>query len=544
MSAPYARSVTWGLRQIDEEQRARYRAEGWWGDETLGQHLYARLTAHPDLPFVVHSATRPWRGTFAGIAELAARVAGGLAARGVGPGDVVSFQTPNWVEGAATFYGAAMAGAVIAPVVHIYGVHELSYILGSCHPKVHVAAVKFGQQDYLANLATIGDLGDTEVIVIGGDPDGRHGSFDELVSGPPIEGPVAADPASPSVVGWTSGTTSNPKGVVHSHQTALAEVKQMSIRRAPTKGPLVMANPISHAIGMLGGLLMPLEAGDGVHLLDQWDPGRVLELMLAENLRAGGGVPYFLTSLLDHPSFTEKHLELLKYQGMGGAPIPAAFADRVTALGIICFRAYGSTEHPSMTTSAYDDPAEKRLWTDGAPAAGTEVRLIDEDGKDVGPGVPGEILSRGAELFMGYTDPALTAQVFDDDGWYHSGDIGVRDEEGYITITDRISDIIIRGGENISAAEIEELLMRMPGISEVAVVAAPDARLGEHAAAVIRVGPGGSAPPLDAIRTHLESAGLARQKWPEEVVVVEDFPRTASGKIQKFKLRQTLRDRG
>ena len=544
MRATYSDPVNWGLRDISEDLRARYRSDGWWGDETLGQHLHARLTANPDLAFVVHSATRPWRGTFAGMADLARRVAQGLASRGVGPGDVVSFQTPNWVEGAATFYGAAMLGAVVAPVVHIYGVHELSYILQSCRPKAHVTAVRFGQQDYLANLSSIDVLGDIDVFVVGGDPDGRFASFDELSSAPPIESPVPADPAAPALIGWTSGTTANPKGVVHSHQTALAEVKQMSIRRAPTKGPLLMANPISHAIGMLGGLLMPLEAGDGVHLLDQWDPGRVLELMLAEDLRAGGGVPYFLTSLLDHPSFTEKHLQLLKYQGMGGAPIPEAFAERVTGLGITCFRAYGSTEHPSMTTSAYDDPAEKRLRTDGAAAAGTEVRLVDADGKEVGVGMPGEILSRGAELFIGYTDPALTARVFDADGWYHSGDIGVMDEDGYITITDRISDIIIRGGENISAAEIEELLMRMPGISEVAVVAVPDARLGEHAAAVIRVGPGVSAPTIDDVRAHLGSAGLARQKWPEELVVMEDFPRTASGKIQKFKLREALRQRG
>ncbi|HMC40928.1 MAG TPA: AMP-binding protein, partial [Acidimicrobiales bacterium] len=290
-------------------------------------------------------------------------------------------------------------------------------------------------------------------------------------------------------------------------------------------------------------LLMPLEAGDGVHLLDQWDPARVLQLMLAEGLRAGGGVPFFLTSLLDHPDFTDQHLRLLEYQGMGGAPIPEAFAERVTELGIVCFRAYGSTEHPSMTSCAYDDPADKRLRTDGAPVAGTEVRLVDEDGKDVGIGTPGEILSRGAELFIGYTDPALTAKVFDADGWCHSGDIGVMDEDGYITITDRISDVIIRGGENISAAEIEELLMRLAGVAEVAVVAAPDVRLGEHAAAVVRTGPGYDPPTLEDVRAHLGSTGLARQKWPEEVVVVDDFPRTASGKIQKFKLRELLRQR-
>jgi acyl-CoA synthetase (AMP-forming)/AMP-acid ligase II len=160
-----------------------------------------------------------------------------------------------------------------------------------------------------------------------------------------------------------------------------------------------------------------------------------------------------------------------------------------------------------------------------------ELRLTDD----------GEILSRGPDLCMGYTDPALTARVFDDDGWYHSGDVGVLDDDGYLAITDRLSDVIIRGGENISAQEVEELVIAMPGVAEVAVVAAPDERLGERAAAVFRM-LDGPPPSLDDVRRHLDAAGLARQKWPESIHGVADFPRTASGKVQKFKLRQALRE--
>jgi non-ribosomal peptide synthetase component E (peptide arylation enzyme) len=186
----------------------------------------------------------------------------------------------------------------------------------------------------------------------------------------------------------------------------------------------------------------------------------------------------------------------------------------------------------------------KRLYTDGRPLPGVELRLVDEAGGEVGVGEPGEIVSRGPDCFMGYTDPALTDRAFDADGWYATEDVGVRDAEGYLTITDRKKDIIIRGGENVSAAEVEELLMRMPGVAEVAVVAAPDPRLGEHACAIFRMRAGTDAPDLPSVRASLQHTGLAKQKWPEDVRVVHDFPRTPSGKIKKGVLRERLRAAG
>jgi acyl-CoA synthetase len=205
---------------------------------------------------------------------------------------------------------------------------------------------------------------------------------------------------------------------------------------------------------------------------------------------------------------------------------------------------YGSTEQPSITGCRYDDPLEKRLSTNGRPLPGCEIKLVDPEGRAVQVGEPGEILSRGPECFLGYTDASLTAKVFDDEGWYHTGDIGVLDPDGYVSITDRISDVIIRGGENISAAEVEEVLMTFKGVAEVAVVAAPDPRMGEHAAAFVRMVGGGQAPGLPELRDHLDAAGVARQKWPEELTIVDDFPRTSSGKVQKYVLRRSLREGG
>jgi acyl-CoA synthetase (AMP-forming)/AMP-acid ligase II len=256
--------------------------------------------------------------------------------------------------------------------------------------------------------------------------------------------------------------------------------------------------------------------------------------MLEDQLLAGTGATYFLTSLLDHPDCTPEHHKLMPHVGLGGAPVPAAVGERAEALGISIVRLYGSTEHPSITGCTHAEPRDKRLHTDGRALPGVELRLAAD----------GEIISRGPDCFAGYTDGALTARVFDSDGWYHTGDVGVLDDDGYLTITDRKSDVIIRGGENVSPAEVEEVLARMPGVAEVAVVGAPDARFGEHGCAFLRVtsgSPGLDNLGLDDLRAVLAHAGLAKQKWPEEVRIVADFPRTASGKIQKFALRAQLR---
>jgi acyl-CoA synthetase (AMP-forming)/AMP-acid ligase II len=336
------------------------------------------------------------------------------------------------------------------------------------------------------------------------------------------------DPATPALVAYTSGTTAAPKGVVHTHHSIGAEIRQLAAMQAPELRPALVGAPVGHGIGMLAALLIPVWRGLPVHLIDVWDPDDVLDEMLASDVTAGSGATYFLTSLLDSSRLTREHLQRMRYVGLGGAAIPRAVADRATRLGISVVRMYGSTEHPSITGCTHGDPVEKRLGTDGRPLPGVEIKLADD----------GEILSRGPDCFAGYVDPTTTA--FDADGWYRTEDVGVLDDDGYLTITDRKKDIIIRGGENISAAEVEELLAELPGVAEVAVVSAPDDRLGERACAFIRST--GGAPDLDVVRRYLDAAGLARQKWPEDLRVVEDFPRTPSGKVRKTELRALLRN--
>ena len=264
-------------------------------------------------------------------------------------------------------------------------------------------------------------------------------------------------------------------------------------------------------------------------MIDGWDPPTVLDAMVEEHIAAGSGSTYFFTSLLDCPGFGPEHVELMRFVGLGGSPIPNAVAERADELGISLVRSYGSTEHPSITGSQHDAAKEKRIHTDGRPMEWVEIRTVDEDGHDVEVGQPGEILSRGPDRFAGYTDPALSAEAIDADGWFSTGDIGVIDADGYLTITDRVKDIIIRGGENVSAAEVEQLLAHMKGVAEVAVVAAPDERLGEHGCAFFRMQPGSEPPTWRRCGRTWRRPGLTRQKWPEEIRIVDELPRTALG---------------
>ncbi len=473
-------------RVIDEDNARRYMAEGFWGDESLGAVLASGLSDAASHPFTVRSDRMPYRGTLGDVDALARRVAAGLRARGIQPGDAVAFQLPNWLEAAATFYAIAYLGAVVVPIVHFYGPKEVGYILRKTRVKALVTADRFGHQDFLVNLAGMRDtLTDLEWVAIVGErtspaTDPRDFAFADLVADDPLVEIPAVDPRTPALVAYTSGTTSDPKGVVHSHRSINAEIHQLSAMQNDRGGPaMITGAPVGHGIGMLAALLIPVYRRSEIHLIDVWDPGRVLAAMLEDGLSAGQGSTFFLTSLLDHPDYDlARHGPLMPFIGLGGSAVPAAVGERCAAMGIEIARSFGSTEHPSITGCTPDAPHDKRVNTDGLPLPGVEIRLVDDDGKDVEVGMPGEIWSRGPELFVGYTDAAATQAAFSADGWFMTGDIGVLDDDGYLAITDRKKDIIIRGGENVSAQEVEEILVRMPDVAEVAVVAAPDARLG------------------------------------------------------------------
>ncbi|HVJ97193.1 MAG TPA: AMP-binding protein, partial [Acidimicrobiia bacterium] len=538
--------MTWPVRTVPAELRERYLADGWWTDDTLGALVDRSLTATPDAAMNVWSDTNNWHGTYADVHAEAQRLVGALQAEGLRPGDVVAFQLPNWREAIVSFYALAMGGYVLVPIVHIYGSKEVRFILGQCGARAYISADRFGHVDYLDIVegAPAGTLPDLALHVVVGDATTsdrvKRIGWDAVDAAEPATFGNPSNPEDVCVLAYTSGTTSDPKGVIYTHQTLGAELQHMRPWITPG-APLLMGSPVTHATGMLGAVLAPVMLGENVHVIDRWDPTRVLDIMLEADIGAGTGASIFLASVIDHPDFTAEHARRIKRVGLGGAPVPVSLGERAAAHGITVQRAYGSTEHPSITGSMFDDPAAKRHATDGKALAAVEMRLVDEDGNDVPVGVPGEIWSRGPDLCAGYTDPALTARAFDADGWYHTGDMGVLDADGFLTITDRLNDVIIRGGENISAAEVEGAIVAMDAVAEVAVVAAPDERLGEHACAFVRLAPGAESLVLADVTGELERVGLARQKWPEELRIVTDFPRTGSGKIRKVDLRAILR---
>jgi acyl-CoA synthetase (AMP-forming)/AMP-acid ligase II len=534
----------WGLLSAPEALSQRWLDEGLWDDRTLGEILIEGLHAHPEQDLNVQSRIRPSRNTYAEVEIEARRFAAGLQARGVGAGDVVASQLPNWREAVAVMWGATFLGAVIVPIVHYYGRKEVDYILERTGVRALVLPARFGRLEFLSDAADRPALKGLDVLaVVGGtDDDLPVGAvhYDDLLAETPFEGLAEVHPDAPALVAYTSGTTADPKGVVHTHRTLGAEVRQASGLVSIATGKLT-PSPIGHFGGMLTGAFVPVTQGQPINWLDVWDPDFVLEVMLAEGVTAGSGATFFLTSLLDHPGLTDAHLDLMRNISMGGAAVPEAVARRATDRGIILTRNYGSSEHPTITGSRHGDPEHGRIATDGRPLAGVEIKLVDEDGTEVPAGEPGEILSRGPDRFMGYTDPALTGKAIDDEGWYRTEDIGILDAEGFLTITDRKKDIIIRGGENISAAEVEEVLVAHPAVAEIAVVGAPDERFGEHPCAFVRLRTPDSHVTLGELRETAAAAGLGRQKWPEELHIVAEFPRTASGKIKKRDLREGLR---
>lgn len=531
----------WSPRETPPELVRRYLADGSWGDTTLGAFLEPLIGQDASKVFRLWSATRPWVGTIGEVRDRARVVAGALRERGIGPGDVVASQLPNCPEAAAVFWGTTFAGATLVPIVHFYGPKETGFIVRESGARLLVTADRFGWLDYEANLPAIREVapGLEETVVLSLErPPLELGAFAGAAHSPDV---ADDDPDAIGLVAYTSGTTANPKGVLHSHRSICAEVTQLGRTQAPDQTRAMLTGaPMGHAIGMLGGLLLPLFQGNPIHLTDVWDPTAILAAMREDDVYSGSGATYFLLSLLDHPDLGPDHLAAMRHIGLGGASVPVAVAERAIGLGISIVRAYGSTEHPSTTSALHSEPQEPRMLTDGHPLAGVELRMVDDEGSPVPSGTPGEIWSRGPDLCAGYSDPVLTAEAFDDEGWFHTGDIGVLDDAGWLTITDRKKDIILRGGETISPAEIEEVLARLPAVAEVAVVGAPDERLGERGCAFVRLAPDATAPTLDDLRAHLAEVGLAKQKWPEDLRVVEEFPRTPSGKIRKVDLRAML----
>jgi len=488
--------------------------------------------------FAAVDGTRP--ATLGALVSDAERVAGALQGLGLRAGDVVGVQLPGMYEGAVVQAAVSLCGAVLLPIVMIYGPRELDFILRqSGAVGLAVPETYRGREHAASILGRLGALPSLKFALVVGDgppPAGamRYADLCGRLSRPYRQPSLSPDQRAMLV--YTSGTTAEPKGVQHSHRSLLAEVM------TPPRGGDEAADsrhlamfPPGHVAGLLG-LVRLLVRGTPMVVLETWDPRRAASLIDSYQITDTAGAPVQLAGLLDQQASGAASLASIRSFLTGAAAVPPSLVERADAAGIIAYRSYGSSEHPTVSSGAVMDPLAKRAYTDGAVLDGNKVRPIDADGHDVRAGQVGEIVTTGPELFLGYSDPALDAGAFLPGRWYRTGDLGFLDSDGYLTVTDRLKDIIIRGGENISSKEIEDLLSGHPAVAEVAVVAAPDPVMGERVCAVV-VTRGGHSFDVAEAKRYFAEVGVARQKTPEVVLQVDELPRTPAGKVQKFVLR-------
>jgi acyl-CoA synthetase (AMP-forming)/AMP-acid ligase II len=526
--------------------RKRYYEEGIYRRRTLADEMRDGAAAHPDVRMLFHSDANPAQATLREMYQRSRLLAGALHLMGLGPGDVVALQVPNWLEGALAFQAAMTLGAVVLPVIHIYGPAELGFILRQSGARAFVCPDRWRHIDYLQRLERLdrSELPDLEnVIVIGeGKAPGTLGWSELEARGTPDFELPHVEPDDVCLLVYTSGTTAEPKGVQHTHNTLLAEVR--STRRTlatPGANVSLSAFPAGHIAGVLGMTRLYVFGGQTV-LMDAWDADAAARLVEEHHVTSTSGTPFHLASLLDAAEAAGRDLSSLAGYLTGAASVPPALVERAEMLGIPSYRSYGSSEHPTITSGSPSDPLHKRAGTDGCLLEGNEVRILDDDFRDLPVGRAGEIASRGPELFVGYRDAALNPGCFLPGGWFLTGDIGVLDADGFLRITDRKKDVIIRGGENIASKEVEDVLARHPLVKEAAVVGMADERYGERVCAYVILERGASLE-LPEVARHFEAEGVARQKTPERLVPVEDFPRTAAGKVKKFELRERLQEK-
>ncbi len=520
---------------------------GLWRNESLETCLDRWASARPGKTALVDGQGRY---TYEALARAVERVAHGLRAHGVERGSVISCQLPNWNEGALVFLAASRLGAVVNPIPPTYRASELRFMLGLLESQVAVIPAAFRSFSYTEMLAALRPgLPRLEhvFVVRGGAPDGMKPfatltdtAWEAQAGRRGLEG---TDPNAAHEIVFTSGTTGEPKGVMHTPNTTLSTIYSVIERLDfSEQDVLLMASTLGHQTGYLYGYCLNFLLGATAVWMDVWNAGEAARLIEAERVTFTMGATPFLRDLTYTPA--RRDLRSLRLFVSAGAPIPRQLVrDARERLGCAISAGWGMTENGLVTCNGLEDPEEKVFATDGSPLPGMELRVVDADGKDMPAGAEGDLLVRGPAQFVGYFKrPQFTAEGHTPDGWFKTGDRATLDRDGYLSITGRSKDLIIRGGENIPVVEVENLLYTHPKVSGVAIVAMPDPRLGERACAVV-IPREGETLTLAELVAFLEIHQLARQKFPERLEIVSEFPMTPSGKVQKYQLRQRVAER-
>lgn len=529
---------------FNEQRRAAYRQQGLWGDASLADYWQQTARAMPDKIAVVDNHGASYN--YSALDHAASCLANWMLAKGIESGDRIAFQLPGWCEFTVIYLACLKIGAVSVPLLPSWREAELVWVLNKCQAKMFFAPTLFKQTRPVDLILPLQNQLPQLQQIVGVDklaPATSSLSLSQIIAdNTPLTTAITTHGDELAAVLFTSGTEGLPKGVMLTHNNILASERAYCARLNLTwQDVFMMPAPLGHATGFLHGVTAPFLIGARSVLLDIFTPDACLALLEQQRCTCMLGATPFVYDLLNVLEKQPADLSALRFFLCGGTTIPKKVARECQQLGIKLLSVYGSTESSPHAVVNLDDPLSRFMHTDGYAAAGVEIKVVDDARKTLPPGCEGEEASRGPNVFMGYFDePELTARALDEEGWYYSGDLCRMDEAGYIKITGRKKDIIVRGGENISSREVEDILLQHPKIHDACVVAMPDERLGERSCAYVVLKAPHHSLSLEEVVAFFSRKRVAKYKYPEHIVVIEKLPRTASGKIQKFLLRKDI----
>ena len=529
---------------FNEQRRAAYRQQGLWGDASLADYWQQTARAMPDKIAVVDNHGASY--TYSALDHAASCLANWMLAKGIKSGDRIAFQLPGWCEFTVIYLACLKIGAVSVPLLPSWREAELVWVLNKCQAKMFFAPTLFKQTRPVDLILPLQNQLPQLQQIVGVDklaPATSALSLSQIIAdNTPLTTAITVHGDELAAVLFTSGTEGLPKGVMLTHNNILASERAYCARLNLTwQDVFMMPAPLGHATGFLHGVTAPFLIGARSVLLDIFTPDACLALLEQQRCTCMLGATPFVYDLLNLLEKQPADLSALRFFLCGGTTIPKKVARECQQRGIKLLSVYGSTESSPHAVVNLDDPLSRFMHTDGYAAAGVEIKVVDDARKTLPPGCEGEEASRGPNVFMGYFDePELTARALDEEGWYYSGDLCRMDEAGYIKITGRKKDIIVRGGENISSREVEDILLQHPKIHDACVVAMPDERLGERSCAYVVLKAPHHSLSLEEVVAFFSRKRVAKYKYPEHIVVIEKLPRTTSGKIQKFLLRKDI----
>ncbi|WP_227912868.1 medium-chain fatty-acid--CoA ligase [Escherichia coli] len=529
---------------FNEQRRAAYRQQGLWGDASLADYWQQTARAMPDKIAVVDNHGASY--TYSALDHAASCLANWMLAKGIESGDRIAFQLLGWCEFTVIYLACLKIGAVSVPLLPSWREAELVWVLNKCQAKMFFAPTLFKQTRPVDLILPLQNQLPQLQQIVGVDklaPATSSLSLSQIIAdNTSLTTAITTHGDELAAVLFTSGTEGLPKGVMLTHNNILASERAYCVRLNLTwQDVFMMPAPLGHATGFLHGVTAPFLIGARSVLLDIFTPDACLALLEQQRCTCMLGATPFVYDLLNLLEKQPADLSALRFFLCGGTTIPKKVARECQQRGIKLLSVYGSTESSPHAVVNLDDPLSRFMHTDGYAAAGVEIKVVDDARKTLPPGCEGEEASRGPNVFMGYFDePELTARALDEEGWYYSGDLCRMDEAGYIKITGRKKDIIVRGGENISSREVEDILLQHPKIHDACVVAMPDERLGERSCAYVVLKAPHHSLSLEEVVAFFSRKRVAKYKYPEHIVVIEKLPRTASGKIQKFLLRKDI----